>query len=325
MGWNGLDLINDFSAELGDTSNGFKTKVLRWINEGIRDIATAHQWPFLREKGKAVLAADLSTHAVVLEKPAAPTVAALAGGGLTLVSHKVLVTFYESASQVESIAGTESAAVVPAGGDLSIALTAIPVSTSPLVTHRKIYVSVNSGSYQYHGELADNTTTVYNVTSTPTSSITPPDQHAIHMLDGDLFLEDEAQVLKGTSIQDVIFKSNGQPRSGTPEIWAPVNEEEVLVYPSPSDDLTASFYYFKRPARVFGITASVPQIPDWLYEDLRRYVMWRGYEFRDRAGKESKQINYENGLRLTISRRGKPLKRSGRVRSVTPDSDGWVS
>jgi hypothetical protein len=52
--------------------------------------------------------------------------------------------------------------------------------------------------------------------------------------------------------------------------------------------------------------------------------MWRGYEFRDRAGKESKQINYEQGLRITISRKGKPLKKSGRIRSVTPNSDGVI-
>jgi hypothetical protein len=65
-------------------------------------------------------------------------------------------------------------------------------------------------------------------------------------------------------------------------------------------------------------------MPSWLYEDVRRYVMWRGYEFRDRAGKESKQINYEQGLRITISRKGKPLKKSGRIRSVTPNSDGVI-
>jgi hypothetical protein len=113
--------------------------------------------------------------------------------------------------------------------------------------------------------------------------------------------------------------------TGTPQLWAPVNEEEVHVYPTPATDKTASFYYFKRPAQIFGTATSVPQIPDWLYDDLRRYVLWRGFDFRDRAGKESKELTYRENLKLTISRKGKPLKRSGRVRCVTPDSDGYVS
>lgn len=324
MGWNGLDLLNDFAAELGDTSNGFKTKVLRWINEGIKDIGSSHEWPQLREKGKAVLVADQDIHPLPLAKPAAPTVALLAGGALTLVSHKVLVTFYESQSGVESVGGFESAALTPSGGNLSIALTAIPLSTSPLVTHRRIYVSVNGAAFQYHGEIADNATLVYNVTSSPTSQVISPDESAIFKLDGDLFIEG-TRVLRGSTVQNITFLTDGVSSTGSPESWAPVNEEEVMVYPMPSSDTIVSFWYFKRPARIFGTIDSVPQLPGWLYEDLRRYVIWRGYEFRDRAGKESKQANYENGLRLTISRRGKPLKRSGRVRSVTPDSDGYVS
>lgn len=331
MGWNGLDLMNDFSPELGDVSPSFKTKVLRWINEGIRDIATAHQWAFLREKRKVILADGESTNSLV-ETPAAPTVAALAGGSLALAtSYKALITFYEAAADIESIAGVASSTIVPAGADLSIRLSNIPVSLNPLVTERRVYLQKASGAFQYHGTISNNldenpvgTPVTYDISAEAASQVTPPDQHPIHMIDGDLFLETQGMIIQGTSVQDLVFKSNALQSSGIPSEWAPVNEEEVLVYPAPSGDFTASYYCFKRPARVFATVDSVPQMPDWLYEDLRRYVMWRGYDYRDRAGKESKQINYENGLRLSISRRGKPLKRSGRVRAVTPDSDGAV-
>jgi hypothetical protein len=148
MGWNGLDLINDFSTELGDTSSAFKTKVLRWVNEGVKDIATSHPWPFLREKGQSMLLADESSQRLALVKPSAPTVAALAGGSLALLNeYKVLVTFYEGASEVESIAGTPSAGITPLLTDLSITVSAIPVSLNPLVTARKIYVSKGGGAY----------------------------------------------------------------------------------------------------------------------------------------------------------------------------------
>lgn len=325
MGWNGLDLVNDFASELGDTSAGFKTKVLRWINEGLRDIATSHTWPQLREKGMAVLTVDVDIHSVVLPKPIAPTVALLAGGSLALLTeYKVLVTFYESQSGVESIAGISSAGITPLGTDLSITVAAIPVSTNPLVTSRKIYVSVAGAAYQYYSEISDNTTLTTTITAPPSSPITPPDENSIHMLDGDVFIEDE-RVLDGTTVQNINYISGARNVSGTPVKWAPMNEEEIMVYPRPSVATSASFYYFKRPARIFGLVNSIPQFPSWIFEDLRRYVIWRGYDFRDRAGKESKKQNYDDGLRLSISRRGKPLKRAGRIRSVVPDSDGYVS
>lgn len=339
MAWNGLALVNDFSSELGDDSSAFKTKVLRWINEGIKDIATSHQWPFLREKGKVVLKANQESHFIALAKPEAPTVEALAGGTLTLgYQYKVLVTFYEDVSGVESIAGEPSSDIVPAGSDQSIRLSDIPVSDSPLVTKRKIYVSKQGGKFAYYGTIDNNlaelpgepdpevdpaTPVTFDVVMDPTSSLTPPEEDAIFMIDGEVYLEG-TRILAGTSIQDIVYKTSGVNTTGTPEMWAAVNEEEIRVHPVPNQDYDASFYYFKLPAQVFGLSTSVPEVPSWLYDDLRRYVIWRGFNFRDRAGQESKEITYRENLRLTISRKGSPQKRSGRVRNVTPDSDGLV-
>ncbi|MDQ3159100.1 MAG: hypothetical protein M3P98_03145 [bacterium] len=334
MGWNGLDLINDLSAELGDTSNSFKTKVLRWINEGVKEIATSHNWEFLREKAKIVLESGTDTHPIVMDMPGAPTVAALAGGSLALLTeYKVLVTFYEAQSKVESIAGTASAGITPLGADLGITLSSIPISTSPLVTARKVYISTTGGAFQYHGIINNNLTetgavgfevpVTYVITAPTTSVLTPPEENAIFMIDGEFYIED-SRIICGTSLQDLIFKSNASNTNGIPELWASINQEEIQVYPSPTTDTTASFFYFKIPSKIFGIATSVPEIPSWLYNDLRNYVIWRGYNYRDRAGQESKKLNYDEGLRLTISRKGKSTKKSGRVRSVTPDSDGLV-
>lgn len=341
MGWNGLDLVNDFSAELGDTSSSFKTKVLRWINEGIRDIATSHNWPFLREKGKVVLKASQESQFLPLEKPSAPTVAALAGGSLALTyQYRFLITFFESASQVESIAGEPSEGIIPVGADLSVLLSDLPFSSNPLVTDRYVYVSKAGGLFQFYGKIGNNLEEIpavldgdgveitpaqpitFEVTSDSLSQITPPEENAIFMIDGELII-DNSGIVHGTSLQDLEQQNNGSLSTGTPNLWAPVNEEEIRTYPIPSKNYTATFYYFKIPQKVYGISSSIPQLPVWLYEDVRRYVIWRGFEYRDRAGKESKQANYENGLRLTISRKGKPIKRSGRVRSVTSDSDGY--
>jgi hypothetical protein len=143
------------------------------------------------------------------------------------------------------------------------------------------------------------------------------------MVDGDFYLADN-RIINGTSLQDFIFKTAGISATGNPSIWAPVNNEEIVVYPKPTADTVATFYYFKLPRQVFGLAASVPEMPSWLKDCLHDYVIWRGYEYRDRAGKESKKLNYDSGLRLAISRKGKAIKKSGRIRSVTPDSDGNI-
>ena len=83
MAWNGADLVSDFSSELSDTSTAFKLKVLRWINEGLRDITTRHTWPFMRERGQAILLSGQDTNSIVPSSPSAPSVAATTGGSLT--------------------------------------------------------------------------------------------------------------------------------------------------------------------------------------------------------------------------------------------------
>lgn len=324
MAWNGADLVSDFSSELGDTSSAFRLKVLRWVNEGIRDIATSFNWPFLREKGKAILASGQDTHLIILSEPTAPTLAALAGGTLTDgSSYKVLVTFYEGEAEVESKAGDESAAIVPTGADLSITVSSIPTSSSTLVTARRIYLSKDGAAFKLYSTISNNTATTTTITANTTDTTEPPDQHVIGRIDGDFFIPGD-RVLQGYTIQRLRFETNGVSSNGTPNYWAPFNQEQILVYPTPTSNTTVEFYYFKIPARVFDSSSSQPQIPAWLYDDLYNYVIWRGYAYRDRDGKESKQINYKQGLRETISRKGGAVKRSGRVRSITGDSDGYA-
>lgn len=336
MGWNGLDLVNDFAAELGDTSSNYKTKVLRWINDGVRNISTAHEWPFLRELGNVVLTQDKATHALPLPQPIAPVLTLTTGGSLTNATlYKVLVTFYEGASKTESIAGL-SASVTSATPDLSITLSDIPVSDNPLVTARKVYVAKGASDFQYHGIIENNLAELpgadpdvdppipvtYLVAADPSSPVNPPEESAIFKIDGNMFILGD-RTIEGTSLQNMIASTFQLETKGDPYWFAPINQEEVRVYPVPSSDVVASFYYFKLPQKVYGTVTSVPQMPSWIFETLRAYVIWRGYEYRDRAGKESKAINYAEILKDAISRRGKPIKRSGRVRVVTPDSDGY--
>jgi hypothetical protein len=324
MKWNGLALVNGLSAELGDTSTAFKVMVLGYINDGLRDISSKFQWPQMRRKGKAILSADTDTHNLLLPKPSAPSVALAAGGSLTEdVEYKFLVTFYEGEAQVESRAGTASAGVSPTTGNQKVDLSGIPVSESSLVTARKVYLSKGGGAYFYHSTIEDNTTTTTTISTDPTGQITAPTEGYIETLDGDLFIENSRN-LEGLSFQDYQTKVGPLNSSGTPAAWTPIDNEKVLIYPKPTEDIEVSFWYFARPAEVFGTTSSIPQLPSFLLDDLRRYVKWRGMDYRDRDGKESAEITYRDNLKETFSKKGKLVKKSYRVRSTIPDSDGRI-
>lgn len=96
--------------------------------------------------------------------PTAATVA-LAGAGSGNVdngAHRVKVTFITDVG--ETAAGTQSSAVtvVNKAADGKVAITAIPVSTSPLVTGRNVYMSDVAATGFFllsNGEIADNTST----------------------------------------------------------------------------------------------------------------------------------------------------------------------
>lgn len=323
MGWNGADLVSDFSSELGDTSTAFKLKVLKWINEGFRDISTSHQWPFLRKKGQFPALGESSS--LVPSQPSAPSVAISTGGSLTENSvYKVLVTFYEGVAEVESIAGAESASVTATASDKTIDLTSIPVSTHPLVTARRVYLSKDGASFFLHSTIANNTATTLSISTETTSVVTPPDQNYIFQIDGDLYIEGD-RMLEGYSLQRLRFETNGTSADGTPSVWASIDQETITLYPQPTTSTTVSFYYFKLPAQVFDSATSIPQVPAWMYEAIHDYVIWRGYQYRDRSGQESKRSNYDTALRTQISRKGLDKKKFNRVRSVTPDSDGFAT
>jgi len=114
--------------------------------------------------------------------PGAPTVA-LAGAGAGSVdngAHLVKVTFTTGVG--ETSAGTASATVtvVNNAADGKVAISNIPVSTSPLVTGRKVYMTKVGGSTYYllsNGTIADNTSTTLTANdsdATLNASTNPP-------------------------------------------------------------------------------------------------------------------------------------------------------
>jgi hypothetical protein len=321
--WNGLALQTYFSKKFGDEQTSFKAHVLQWLNDIILEIGTAHEWEFLREKGKVLL---LTTSEVQNLYPVAPTAATAtiaAGGSLTLASvYSVVVTFIESVSGLETVAGTASGNVTAAGANLSIALTAIPVSTDSLVTGRKIYLKKDSGEYLYHTTISNNTATTATISTNATSTITPPEDNGIWKLDGQPFLESASRLCK-KDMEQMRSLWQGSWSTGTPQFWAEFKGDKISVYPIPSSAVAMSFYYYKYPTQLFAEASSVPTIPIYLKNLLDAGMTWKAYEWRDRDGQEGKKANYYALLSNEISTKGRGSNNETRVRDVNGDTDGF--
>jgi hypothetical protein len=320
--WNGLDLQTEFSEHLSDTSTGFKTRILGWMNDIIVDISSRHNWDFQLVKGKKILTALEEEQTLLTSPPSAPSVVIAAGGSLTENSvYRVGVTFVDS-NGAETKLGSASASVTATAVNKTISVTAIPTSSEALVTKRRIYLQKDGGNWYFQSEIADNTATTTSITAETTSLIEAPDYAPIRIISGNPFIESSSQ-LEYRAIDQLRLLFQGSFSSGTPSFWSSLGHERVLLYPKPSSAMTLSYYYYKLPARIYASTDSFPDIPVFLKSAFRAGVIARGYEFRDRAGQESRLLNYEQQLSRAIQDNGGPAKVAYRVRDVVGTSEGW--
>jgi len=321
--WNGQDLTDEYATLLGDTSSGFQTKVLSWINDIVDEIAVQGKLGIFREKGKSVLTASSEKQNLYIPRPGAPTLAALAGGSLVSGTvYKVAVTYVESVSGAESKLGT-SASITPSGADLSITLTAIPTAnTSLLVTSRRVYLKKGSAEWFLYSTISDNTTTTTTITADTTDTTEAPDRDNIMVLDGPPFLESSAQlVYKPLAQIRALFQ--GTWATGTPQFWSDLWQDKIILYPPPSSALILSFYYLRWPIRVTDSLDSQPEIPQHFRTTLRKGVKWMGMDYRDRAGAEKAKDDYYTDLNDKIASFSSPFNQSSTVRDVSGDSDGY--
>lgn len=323
--WNGLALQTELSTLLSDVSTANKARVLGWINDILDEICDSYDWAFMRKTGKKILTASTEEQDLFLTPPGAPTLAALAGGSLTVsTSFKVLVTFLEGVSGLESKAGTESAAIVTAGSDLSITVSAIPTSTSTLVTARRIYLQKAGGDWLLYSTLSDNTTTTTTITSEAASTARqPPEDHQFRKLDGDPFFTSSSIQLKHRNVQQMRLSTPGTFPSGTPAHYDMIGQNRIILLPMPSSALTLNFYYYKRVAHVVATAASVPEAPSWIRPALYAGVKWKGRDYRERDGRLSDYELYEKELSKLISKYGTPRKGPSIVRDTQGSIDGF--
>lgn len=321
--WNGLALQTEFSELLSDTSTTFKARVSDWINDILEEVTDSFDWPQMRVSGNKILTALGEEQDLFLTPPGAPTLAALAGGALTDgSSYKVLATYLQGVSGVESKAGTESAANIPTGANLSITVSAIPVSTNTLVTARKIYLQKDSGDWLLYSTIADNTTVTTTIIANATSTARqPPEDHMIRKIHGDPFLTSSQLTEKGLDQLRLLFQ--GTWGSGSPLNYGMISNTRILLYPPPSSALTLKFNYYRRIPHVYPTADSIPEFPSWIKPALYLGVKWKGREYRERSERMQDFEAYWSKTKELFSTYGKPRQGRSRVRDVVGTIDGY--
>jgi len=321
MDWNGLELQTELADLYNDDRPATLLKISKFIRKAEIEIAKAHTWPNLRVKGQKILTAGAEEVTLYIDPPSAPAVALAADGSLEAgIVYSVLVTFYETDGliPVESKKGTVSTSLTTTSINKKIQLTGIPVSTDPLVTKRRIYLKKGSGKYKLERTIDDNITTTVTISDDTTSEIQPPENHNVQKLDGKPFIENEWQ-LKSMSPQQLRleFEDSYEENQGTPEYYAALSYDKLLVYPTSSGSKTLSFYYFKRPRGIYPDAESIPEIQPELSEVLEAFVEWKSFQFKDRSGRIAARNYYDYALTEAISKYGKADKNSNTIRDVT--------
>lgn len=323
--WNGLALQTEFSETLGDTSTGFKARVLKWMNDIQDDICSRHKWPFLHRMGQKALVSGTEFQNLNVAADGAPNIAAQNGGSLTSgSSYRVAVTFVCSSNGYETEAGTASASAGVSGASLQLAVTALPVSAEVLVTSRNIYLSKDGADYFFYAAVGNNTATTTTITADTTSTITPPDYAGIQMIIDKPWIESTGTPLEQRPEAQLrlIFPNTFQ--TGTPQFFDSLTNTKIILYPTPSTALQMKYNYIKIPARIFADSTVSMDLPIWMKNILEAGVLAKGYQYRERPLAATYIQLYESRLASAISERSASRYGPARIRDVTGDSDGYV-
>ena len=306
--WNGSYLTTRFLQKYGFTDSSSQARILEWINDLQRDICASHAWPFLKFKMKKQVTSGDQEIDVAPQIPLKQTVAASAGGSLASTIYYVKSTFvlFDETGKIENSLESEpseASDAVTAGGvnkTLSISWTDVYNGSSivrPLVFWRRIYISTDGVTYYLAKEIKDNVTLSTTIDADTTSTIEPPEFKMIFCLSGeDPVIENSGIALYQNKLDDLIKFDPTFKSKGLTQYYARSSDTKILLYPKPASTFTISYWVYRIPARIYNTTDKI-QFPHFLKEVLDAGVTWKGYEYKDSDGQESKKMNYEARLK----------------------------
>lgn len=302
--WNGLSLQNEFVRKYGFRDTAAKARILAWINDIQKDIASSHKWAHLRFKMKKQVVLGDQEISIAPQIPSKPTITIGAGGSLTIDTvYKIKTTFVlfdESGREVDSLESEPSeasASQTSSTGNQTLTVTNLDVydgvsTVKPIVIHRRIYLKAGSNPYYLAKTIEDNTTVTTTITADTSSTIEPPDYALVSCMSGDPIIEGSGNWLTENALDDILKYDPGLTSTGTPYYYARVTDDKIMLYPRPSSTYTLSYWVYRVPSRIFADEDRPIQLHPALKEVLDAGVTWKGYEDKDQDGQESKKANY---------------------------------
>lgn len=305
--WNGSSLQSKFAAKHGFSGDSAAlVRVLDWVNDIQTDIAANYGWPNLKFRMKKQVVSGEQEIDISPQIPSAATIALLAGGSITAGAVYVKVTFLlfdETGLEINSLESEASVAsntVTTAAGDLSITITNLDLydgsaTVKPTVIHRRIYLKLGTGNYYLAKTITDNTTTTTTITTVTTSVVEPPEYSLVSLMaEEDIIIESSGISLVQAKLDDILKSDPAISSTGLPQNYSRISPTKVFLYPRPSSTYTLTYWVYKIPCRIFVDTDRPIQLHHALKEVLDAGMTWKGYEYKDSDGQESKRINYEN-------------------------------
>lgn len=341
--WNGKALVDELGERLWDTSSSFRSKILRWLDETLIDIASEQKLPYYKIKTKKLLPAQREIIDLAPEIAGAPTSALASGGNLTATStYKITITFlvYDSNGKdyIESEQGTYSTERTADASNKTIDLTDIPTmggdsSYEPSTIYRRVYVATKESGGSYgepflYSTIEDNTTTTLSITDEPTSTITPPDDSELEEIASDhmVFPSSNKRLNKVSSNQIKRFDPNSS-ESTTPDMFDFESQTKITLYPKLSSSATTAqrtlvYSVYRKPHKVFYDVDCEIDAPSSIKTALKAGVIAKAYEYRDRNGVESKLANYEVLKKAAIKKLKRKIGKPNPIRDVNGDTFG---
>ena len=325
--WNGSALLTRFSQKFGLTDTTSLARVLEWMNEIQEDICGEFNYPFLKTKLVKTIAIGAQEVELSVDIPAAATAELLNGGALTPGStYEFKVSFILldenglERDSIESEAGPASTSQTATDTKKNVKLTNVPLfPTSGKTAHRRIYMSKDSGCFFLVATIEDNTTTTKTIGggSISVGTVEVPEYSRVSVLaDDDPTIDSlNVKLLLTTTDKIKAFDPN-QDTTGTPFHYSRLDDNRIFIYPKPSVEIVLTYYVYKVPAYIFDDASRVIQMSPKLKKALDAGVYWKGLEYKDSDGQETKLRNYEGMKTRAIESFSKKGGKFGTVQEV---------
>lgn len=346
--WTQKQVIDECLQDYWDvaTNTTSLNKIIGWINEIQDDLAKEIRMPWFKITMKKLLPTQQQVVNLAPEIPGQSTAVISSGGSLTDgTSYKVYVTFLmwndDTKNYIESEPSVASDICTGDASNKTISISAIPTysgdtSVSPSTIWRRIYVSKtdSNGDYGaplYDQDIEDNTTTTATVTSETSSTITPPSDSEIDEItdDGMTWATGSGYLRQNQKAKIRRFSPDTTQVSTTPYFFDFEGHESIFLWPSLSSSSSTAqrtliYSVYRRPHEVFYEATRSMDMPIAFKRALKSGVMWLGYNHRDRAGKESKEINYEKEKAKLVRKYGRNFGMPESVTDVNGDTYGYM-